>query len=545
MSVRQSAADRIRISIRAEKAILKYRRDHALWHKHVHNVELDPVQLLKCIEMDRHPSTIDYSSRRTGKTTIKEMHSLKKLATTPFQDEGIVAPRLQQAQKNIEYHTDAIRRSPMLRAYVRWKGGREQLVESGYQLVNNSRAVAYGIMSQIDGDGLTIASLEETDDMPQDRLFSRFLPMLAGTRRLGAPLDASFKPSVRISGVYKGADTLQRLIDSGQYHVLPVVDVYFGIQLGIVDEPYLMAQRAQLTPSEWIRQFLCINVAGMNHIHERHIRQALAVGLKARLEIAEPMPGLRYKKRGLVTFGYDHTGHGETPEASKSFLVVAEQLAGWVTFPYVRSWPAGTDDRVIERDLASFWDYFRPEYAIGDAYGVGMLTSLNDTLYARGLTEIDRRTIGEGQSTASTWVEWPFAPLRFDGMTKHSMAGALRAAFHNGQAAIPYFDDADAGVLAGVARRAAPIIATTGGAHPDWLAFIRQLGNIKAEPTKATYASYKMVDPKVGDDGFDAAMAAVWALVTRGALHVPTVIASRTQTREQLLGQQAALPAAA
>lgn len=69
-----------------------------------------------------------------------------------------------------------------------------------------------------------------------------------------------------------------------------------------------------------------------------------------------------------------------------------------------------------------------------------------------------------------------------------------------------------------------------GGA--DWPLFARQLGNIKSEPTKASYASYKMVDPKIGDDLSDAAMAAVWALVTRGAIGVPKVIASRTQTRE-------------
>lgn len=547
MSVRVSAAERIRLSNRAERAILKFKDDHALWHKHVHNVEIDPMQILKCIEMDRHPNTIDFSARRTRKTSIKELYCLKRLATQAFQEEGVVAPRLQQAQTNLAYHTEAIRRSEMLRAYILWRSGREQLTESSYQYVNKSRCTAYGIMSQIDGDALSIASLEETDDMPEDRLFSRFLPMLSGAGRLGAPRSASFKPSVRISGVFKGADTLQRLIASGQYHTLPVVDVYLGIELGILDEPYVMGLRAQYPPHEWLRQFLCRNVAGMNHIHERHIRQALTVGLKARLEIAEPMPGQRYRKRGLVSFGYDHTGHGESPEASRSFLVVAEQLSGWVTFPFVRSWAAGTDDRVIERDLAAFWDYFRPDHAIGDAYGVGMLTSLNDTLYARGLTEVDRRTIGDGQSTASTWLEWPFAPLRYEGMVKHSMASALRAAFHNGQAAIPFFDDSVEELLAGAGRNVVSLAPAGNNARAggDWVDFIRQLGNIRAEPTKASYASYKMVDAKVGDDGFDAAMAAVWALVTRGALHVPTVISSRTQTREALLGEPALLPRAA
>lgn len=546
MTVRTSSRERLKTAIRAEAEILRYRDDHALWHKHVHDVELDPMQILKCIEMDQHHDTVDFSARRTRKTSIKELYCLKQLATHPYQEEGIVAPRLQQSLTNIGYHTDAIRRSPMLRAYVGWKSGREQLTDGRYELVNKSHAQAYGIMSQIDGDALTIASLEETDDMPQDRLLSRFLPMLGGAGRLGAPREASFRPSVRISGVFKGADTLQRLIDSGVYHVLPVVNVYLGIELGILNRDKVLDLRAQLPAHEWIRQYLCRNVASANHIHERWIRQALAVGLKARLSIAEPLPGQRYRKRGLIGFGYDHTGHGESATASKSALVVVEQIGNFITFPFVRTWAAGADDKVIEKDLAGHWEYFRPDYAIGDAYGVGMLTSLNDRLYAGGLTEIDRRTVGDGQSTGSTWQDWAFAPLRFEGMTKHSMASALRSAFHNGQAAIPYFDTSADELLGGVARNVILLTPAenTVKAGPDWALFVRQLANIKAEPTKASYASYKMVDIKIGDDLFDAAMAAVWALVTRGAIDAPTVITSRTQTREQLLGQPLALQAA-
>ncbi len=544
MTVRMNSTERLKLSIRAEKELLRFKDDHALFHKHVHNVELDPMQILKCIEMDENENTIDYSARRTRKTSIKELYCLKKLATEPFQEEGVVAPRLQQALTNISYHTEAIRRSEILRAYVNWKSGREQITDSGYEFVNRSKAQAYGIMSQIDGDALSIASLEETDDMPQDRLLSRFLPMLGGAGRMGAPRGVSFKPQVRISGVFKGADTLDRLVKSGEYHILPVVDVYLGIELGILNKDFVLGLREQMTPSEWIRQFLCRNVAAAHHIHERAVRRALTVGDKANIQVAEPLPGMRYQKRGVIAFGYDHTGHGESPEASKSALVVTEQIGNFTTFPFVKTWPAGTDDRLLELDLYAFWDYFRPDYAIGDAYGVGMLTGLNDRLYAAGLTTIDRRTIADGQSTGSAWQGWAFQPLRFEGMVKHSMASALRAVFHTGRAAIPYFDDAVEDLLGGAAFGAVTLAnrAHTAGAGPDWIHFIRQLVNIKAVPTKASYASYKMVDPKIGDDLFDAAMAAVWAQVTRGVIDVPIAISARSQTRQQLLGQQLRLP---
>jgi hypothetical protein len=539
---RITSSDRIRLSIRAEKEILRYKDDHAMWHKHVHGVELDPVQILKCIEMDENPNTIDVSCRRTGKTAVKEMHALKYNATTPSQELGIVAPRLQQSQNNLNYHLEAIRRSNMLKSYIEFKGGREQLSDTKYQFTNLSKASAYGIMSQIDGDAISYASIEEVDDMPADRLMSRFLPMLGSARRMGAAKDISFKPQIRVTGVFKGADVIQQLIDSKQYHLLPIVNVYLGMEMGILNEAFMLEMRAQLPDGEFIRQFLCKNVSAQNHIWEKYIRKAMSVGLKAKLDIAEPMPGMRYKKRGLISFGYDHSGHGESLAASKSALVVTEQIGNFITFPFVKTWPAGTDDKVVQRDLRGFWEYFRPDYAMGDAYGVGMLTALNDELYAYGLTDIDRRTIGDGDSTATTWTQWPFAPIRFEGMTKHSMATALRAAFHNSQAAIPYFDDsrdiAEAKEDSNVVWLPPSSDSSTLTGPPDWIAFVRQLGNIKTLPTKASYSSYKMVNAKIGDDLFDAACVGVWALVTRGeSATVDTVISRGTaQTQAQLMG---------
>lgn len=517
---RISSTQRLKVASRAEVEILRYKDDHALWHKHVHGVDLDPMQVLKCIEMDLHSNTVDYSCRRGRKTSAKELHALKNNACNPHQELGIFSPRQQQSQANLKYHIEAIDRSPILSGYMGYKSGRVQKSDTKYQFYNKSRAQAYGIMSQIDGDGLSYASLEEIDDMPVERLYSRLFPMLAGTQRLGAPEGTTFKPQIRITGVFKGADTLSGLIDSGAYHVLPVVNVYLALELGILDQGYIAQKRVEMPSGEYIRQYLCKNVQAQNHIWEKYIRLAMSIGLQARLQAAGPLPDQRYQKRGIISFGYDHTGHGESLAASKSALVVCEQLGNFVFFLFVKSWLPGTDDNVVRRDLVEFWRYFRPEYAMGDAYGVGMLTSVNDDLYALGLIDIDRRSIGNGDSNATTWAEWAFAPIRFDGMTKHSMASALRAALHNRQAAIAPFDE--------------------DGASDDdkeWQSFIRQLGNIKQIANKTgSYPSYKQVDVNLGDDYFDAGCAGVWALATRGADHVPTIISGHTQSRAQLLG---------
>lgn len=525
--MRVSVADRLRQSSVAEAEIMKFGRPdartglrpHALWHKHVHNVELDPVQVLKMVEMDTHRNTVDFSCRRTGKTAVKEMYNLERLATEAHQECGIVAPRMQQSQNNLDYMLEAIRRSPMLSAYIAYKQGRPQLKDTGFELANGSKAGAYGIMSQIDGDSITIASLEETDDMPQERLLSRFLPMLGAARRLGVDAGTvKFQPEIRISGVFKGAGVLQSLMSTGEYQTLTTVDVHLGLALGILDPAWAASMQKQLPADEYIRQFLCRNIAARNWIWDEHVRRAIAVGLEAGLQRAEPVPGARYKRRGLLSFGYDHTGHGEQPQASKSALVVTEVLGNWLTFPYVKVWPPGVSDQALRRDLVSLWDYFRPDYAIGDAYGVGMLTAVNDDLFAKGLTHINREVVGDGQSTATAWNQWAFAPMRFEGMTKHVMASALREAFHHGRAAMPYVDtgwelEAD-----------------------EWLSFVRQMGNMKAVPTRASYSSFQMADQKIGDDLFDAACASVYALLTRGLEDAPAVVSARKVSRDDLLG---------
>ena len=550
---RISSAQRVQLQNVAEREVMRYAHDHALWHKHVHNVELDPIQVLKCLEMDEHKSTIDFSSRRTGKTAVKELYLLKELATNADQEEGIVAPREAQSLVNLGYHLDAIRRSPILTHWVGNKAGRRTMADTYYQFANRSRCQAYGIMAQVDGGDLTVASLEEVDDMPKDRLFSRFLLMLGSTRRLGASKDSKNDPQIRITGVFKGADTLTDLLNGGQYHAIgcfhgeaarnfirrlvadgeidptaieidnyrypvPIANAVIGGEMGLLNKEFIARMRAELPENEFIRQLLCINTASRNLIWEIFVQRALQVGLMAGLEPAMPLPGEQYKKRGLIGFGYDAGGHGENPQSSKHALVVTEQIGNYVFFPFAKTWSPGEDDMVVKRDLKGFWRYFMPDTAFGDAYGVGMLTALNDELYAEGLTPIDRRSVGDGESTASTWPEWAFSPIRFEGMVKHSMAMALRSVFHNKQAALPYIDGYDE----------SPELA-------DFRLLIRQLPNIVPVQTKTSYASYKMADAKIGDDVFDAAMASVWGLMTRGAIQAPGAILTKTKTREQLL----------
>lgn len=554
MASRVSSAQRVEVWGEAEREIMRYADNHYLWHKHIHNVELDAIQILKCEEMDRNPMTLDFSSRRMGKTAIKELYFLKFLATHADQELGIVAPREAQSLVNLNYHLEAIRRSEILSAYIDVRQGRRQLADTYYRFANRSKAASYGIMANVDGGDLTAASLEEVDDMPQDRLTGRFLLMLGSTRRLGASKSSKNKPQIRITGVYKGADTLLELIESKEYYVIgafhgerakeevqrfidggwlaaaqvgnsehykypvPVGNAINGMAMGLLDRPFLLSQRSLLGDDEFARQLLCVNTSSRNLIWEEWLQRSVQLGVRAQLDPVQPMPNSKYKKRGLVAMGYDHTGHGEKPESSRSAVVFVEHLAGFVVPLFAKTWPPGTDESVIRRDLFAFWRYFNPDRAMGDAYGVGLIGNVNDDLYAEGLVSLDRRTL---DSTASTWGEWPFAPIRFEGMAKHAMAVNLASSFSGGRVALPYVHHIQKGE-AGFDDVA------------DLQSLYRQLVNIEAVATTKTYASYQMIKRDIGDDLFDAMMAAHWALMA-GSSDVPTQILLGTTIRQQLL----------
>jgi len=521
-SERSSPAQRIQAQSQAEREIKRFSDNHALWHKHIHNVDLDPMQVFKCIEMDENRYTVDFSCRRTGKTTIKELWLLKYLAENADQELGIVAPREAQSITSLNYHLAAIRRSPILKAWVNHKSGRQQMADTYYQFGNRSVARAYGIFSQIDGADLTVASLEEVDDLPRERLFSRFLLTMGATRRLGASSEAKNEPRIHITGVYKGADTLSEIIASGNYKTLPAVDCHLGVELGILNAEFIDKMRRELSPDEYIRQLLCKNVSAKNLIWESYVRRAQQVGLQASLDIVQPMPGETYRPRGLIGLGYDAGGHGERPESSKHCLVITEQIGEWVFFPFVRTWPANADDMAVARDIVSIWRYFSPDYALGDSYGVGLISLVNDLLFSEGLIKTDRRAVSDGESGPSTWPEWDFSPIQFDGQAKHQMAQALRRVFHEGRAVIPYFEDSDASLID---------MDTIG--HRT---LMRQLPNVRAVPTSKSYSRYEMVRSTQGDDAFDASMASVWSLATRGMLDdVAPLILTSPRSRADLL----------
>ena len=528
----------------AQKEILKFAGDHKLWHKHMHNVELDPAQVLKCIQMDKDPFTIDVSCRRTGKTFIKELYHTKFLATNADQELGIVAPRLDQAKVNMEYIGNAIGRSEALGHYILYKNGRKQLTDTSLQFYNRSKARGYGIMSQVDGGDLTCASIEEVDDMPWERLNSNFLLMLGGARRADAAANAKNQPTIRVTGVFKGGETVEQLLDEGKYKLLPVVDMHLGIQMGIVQAAFFEGMRTALSPQDFARQLLCERVKDGGFILRKNIRACIGQGLESNLELHEPIAGHTYQAMGRVCLGYDASGHGENATSSKHAVTITEMVHGHIIPLYVRTWPPGTDESIVAADIVSIWRYFRPSKGYGDAFGVTMIGDVNDQLFKEGIINNDRRAHGDGESTASQWPNWTFSPIRFDGMAKHQMATAVSSSINNKAWAIPYIKELEEGdarfdtraIKAGEGMRYKAQAAIRDKLVSDFALWLKQLENIKATPVKSgQYNSYKMLKKEIGDDLFDATMASVWGHANAGHVPPPPVVIISGLQRKQII----------
>lgn len=518
MPDRVSASDRIKIANRAEEEIQRY-DDNPRWFKHVMNVALDPVQIVKMDLMDRYRKTVDVSCRRTRKTSTKELHALKQAAKEPDHEIGIVGPREAQAKVNLDYHLEGIGKSEILSAYIRYKDGRKQKADTYYQFHNKSISKIYGVMAQVDGFSGTIASLEEIDDMPKDRLYSKFLLAFAGTERLYSTRTEKIEPSIRVTGVYKGLDTLHEMVTGGEYFVLPTIDVHMGMAMGIVDAETIKTIREGLSTDEVKRQLLCLPTEAMNFIWERYIRHGMKLGLQSELTPMPPVPGQQYKKRGLVSLGFDKGAYGESDTASWNCCAVIENWDGVIIPLYVRYWPPTERDEVIKSDLVSIWKYFMPDVAHGDALGATLIGEVNDELWKQRLVQTNRQETLESSATA--WDLWAFKPTRMEGMVKHLMFTATQNTIHGERFIMPMLDETN--------RR-----------EPEYASMHRmtqQLLNIKGIKNKSSqsYLSYKMINKQVGDDGADALAFAVWGLVTRG-LVAPAVLDMRKTSRAALLG---------
>jgi len=341
MNDRMTRSQRLEAQNVAEREIMRFADDRVLWFKHVLGIDIDPIQAVKMDLMDEHQFTVDYSCRRTRKTSAKELYNLFKLATEPDHELNIVAPRVDQAKDNIKYHLDGIRNSPILSAYIDYENGRRQIGQQNYRFANRSAARAFGIMSKLDGLNTTIADVEEADDLPDDRLWNIYMPTLGGTEQLFAKNRENKHPPVaRFTGVLKGNELLAKLTRNPKFHLLPIVDVHLGLEMGLLARDWYDLQKQEMPRDDYLRQLCCVITESRNFIWERYIRAAMKRGgIMQGLEPTVIDPLGHFEPLGVdsvVCFGWDAGGHGESDHASRYALEVVEHFRGKTYWRYGR-----------------------------------------------------------------------------------------------------------------------------------------------------------------------------------------------------------------
>src|SRR3546814_6970701 len=81
------------------------------------------------------------------------------------------------------------------------------------------------------------------------------------------------------------------------------------MEMGILQEAFMIEMRGQLSPQEYIRQLLCRNVTAQNVVWEKWVQWASQLGLTIGAQIEAPVPGGRYRRRGPIAFGYRSEEH--------------------------------------------------------------------------------------------------------------------------------------------------------------------------------------------------------------------------------------------
>lgn len=462
----------------AEKEILKHKGNHALWHKHVCNVDMRVNQLLWMEQLDKFPRTITVAPPRTGKTFAVEMHGLEENACNPWEDYRLFAPTVHQSALALKYQIDGIIASPILQAYIETRMGRRQLGTTGYAFQNGSNTAIYGQTSKLDGVNATILRLEEFDDMDMELVKDRILPRGMAKNRNGLPT------RIRITGVIQGRENLYSLETDPNYHSTDKIDIYDAQALDIIDADYVDILRERLTDDQWLRIALVKYVESRNFFWSTYIRRMQKKGQAYGAEIVIPSGGSCYESSGMVGCGLDMGGQGESSTSSKYSIHFVEKIGLMKRWLYAEEFEPTANPKEIIKRVVALWDFFRPVGGYADAFDSNLVADINDALYRDGIISYNRER-EHSENKSANWAHWTLRPLRFHGSAKHAMFKGLQNDIHQEMMIVPM-------VIRGDDRYV--VLDKT----------VRQLENIRSKKGGAAYLLYEMIKQIVGDDNVDA-----------------------------------------
>jgi len=486
----------IKLANRAEKEIKKFVDNNYLWLKHICNFECRPPQVVWADEIEKNPYIVIMAPPRFGKTNLVELMCLKDTATHPWEEGRTWAPKEDQAKNSLKYQLSAIENSEVLSAYIAVRDGKRQKSTKHYEFWNGSNWKIFGQNSNFEGENATIIRAEEFDDMDWDIWTKRIIERGSAKNRNGLPT------RIRITGtIQEGKGNMYRVVEDPEYYTATLFDVYDGLALGIYDEKLIEHAKKQTSPEDWLRIYLLKFTEAKNYLWEKWIRHAQKRSIEINYEGVPYEPGGRYDAQGRVVAGLDMGHSGESKTASYYSFQVWEIIGNTAVWLNGKRWPPTANTKQIKEEVIAWWDFYRIDYAYGDALKADMIADINDMLYAERLISVDRSAFPE--NSPSNWKNWVFSPVWNTGQTKWNGAQILQSKLRNGEMIIPYFAKDDDGDTAKAAR-----------------SLVANFKNIKQGKSNARYGILEPIKPEIGDDDFDAS----WMALLCANDRLPTIV---------------------
>lgn len=492
-----SSKIRIKYASLAEKEILRYSSDLILWFKHICNFELRAPQLIWMEEILAHDFVLLVAQPRLGKTMLMEMLNLYEAATTPFEDGRTWAPNVSQAQDSYSYQFSAINNSEILTAYIAWEKGKHQLSSMRYKFVNQSNWRIFGIQSDFEGINATIIRAEEYDDLDLERYENRVLGRGAAKNRNGKPT------RIRLTGtIQESKGNMFTAEQSGMYYVCTKFPFNILLKMGYYDRKIIERAIENLTEEAVRRIFYLEYVAGRNFIWEEKLEECQAIAKAKNWEGIPFEPGGRYAPTGHVFCGFDCGHSGESSTASIWSFQIFESIGDMVLWLNGFNWVSTIDPIVLIDDIISYWHFYRIERGYGDALKSDLIAQINDALYEAHLIGTDRQRLPENKR--SNWDEWDFSPKWNTGRAKYLWGGILKNKIERRKLILPKFGAKDGRKIAKAGR----LLAS------------RLLNVRENRQTKGAYPRIECINPKLGDDDFDASSMAVGCINDHGPRNI-------------------------
>lgn len=457
-------------------------------------------QIFYLQESINRPYVVCTAPPRSGKTMAMEALDLYETACYPYEDGVIYAPKFDQAKDTLSYHYDWIEKSPVLKSFLRIKGGKRQFSSERYTFRNLSNWRIYSIVGEIEGHNVTIMRCEEFDDWKLEKFTNDVM------RRGGAKPRNGKKKRIRQTGTIMGMENIYYMLNDPKMKELFFdlsthpnygrLDIYFMLANNVMDADFVAIQRETMSPDEWARSGLLLFTESRNFIWQSILRQYQKWAMSVNLEAVPYRPGSHYESDGRIAVGFDCGHAGSNDNSSVYSLQLIEEIRvrdkkykRWVN---AFQWPSTVSDSVLLNELIEIFSYYRPVGGYGDALKHNTIKLLNDMCYRERLTEVDADECPE--HTQANWDKWYISPIWNSGKVKHSYYEGLQRDIHHGDLLFPYYDGKD------IRHEAVRCHET-----------IKSILNVRQVKNNSTYPSYVKSVAAIQDDDSDAlGMANMW-----------------------------------